>query len=308
MSLRFKIIVGFIVVCLIWGTTWAAVQVGVQYIPPMLSAALRFCIACVVLGLWIAVKRLPFPRSKEVWKLVFIVCATSFTIPFALIYWGQTQVASGLASILFATFPFWAVLLSNIFLPEERIGVFHWIGLVLGFSGIVLIFHNSFAQSYDNLFLVMAAIVGSAFIESSTLIALRKYRQHVDPIVLNFWSMLFGAIILLSASVMFEHVSVTVFDLRSIASLVYLGTFGTVATFVIYFWLARRVEAIILSLIAFITPVVALVIGVLWMGEQIGIEEIIGASIVLTAIVIANFSELQAFVVKEKISLQKEHI
>jgi drug/metabolite transporter (DMT)-like permease len=273
----------------------------------MLSAALRFCVACVVLGVWIAFKRLPFPRSKKVWKLVFIVCATSFTIPFALIYWGQTQVSSGLASVLFATFPFWVLLLSCIFLPEEHIGVFHWIGLVLGFFGIVLIFHTGFAQSNANLLLGMAAILGSAFIESSTLIALRKYRQHVDPIVLNFWSMLFGAIILLSASAMYEHVSFTVFDPRSVFSLVYLGTFGTVATFVIYFWLARHVEAIILSLIAFITPVVALVIGILWMGEQIGIEEIIGAIIVLAAIVVANIRELQALFAKEKIYLQKEY-
>ena len=301
MSLRFKIIIGFFVVCLIWGTTWAAVQIGVQYVPPMFSAALRFCIACVVLGIWIAVKRLPFPRSKEVWKLVFIVCATSFTIPFALIYWGQTQIASGLASILFATFPFWVVLLSRIFLPEERIGVFHWIGLVLGFSGIILIFHHGFVQSNANLLLGMAAILGSAFIESSTLIALRKYREYVDPIVLNFWSMLVGAIILLSASAM--HISFKVFDPRSIASLVYLGTFGTVATFVIYFWLARRVEAMILSFIAFITPVVALVIGVLWMGEQIGIEEIIGAVLVLTAIVAVNFCELQMLFEKKKVYL-----
>ena len=77
MSLRLKIIAGFLVVCLIWGTTWAAVQIGVQSIPPLLSAALRFCIACAVLGVWIAVKGLPFPRSKNVWVLILMICATS---------------------------------------------------------------------------------------------------------------------------------------------------------------------------------------------------------------------------------------
>jgi drug/metabolite transporter (DMT)-like permease len=298
MSLRFKIIFGFLVVCLIWGTTWAAVQIGVQSVPPLLSAALRFCIACVILGAWILIKRLPFPRSKHVWKLILMICTTSFTIPFAFIYWGQTQVSSGLASILFATFPFWVVLLSRIFLPEEHIDVSHWIALVLGFIGVILIFHTGFSQSNTNLLLGMTAVLCSAFIQSSALIILRKYRESIDSIVLNFWAMLLGAVVLLIASAVVEHRSIEMFDSRSIISLLYLGTFGTVTTFVIYFWLAQHVKAVLLSLISFITPVVALIIGALWMGEVFGLEECLGASIVLGSIIIANARDIRFMIQK----------
>ena len=219
--------------------------------------------------------------------------ATSFSVPFAFIYWGQTQISSGLASILFATFPFWVVLLSRLFLPEERVDSIQWIALVFGFIGVVLIFHTGFSQSNTNLILGMGAVLCSAFIQSSALIILRKYREHIDPIVMNFWAMLLGAIVLLIASAFVEHSSMEMFDSPSILSLLYLGTFGTVATFVTYFWLAQHVKAVMLSLMSFITPVVALIIGVLWMGEVFGLEEGIGAAIVLGSIIIANARDVR---------------
>lgn len=298
MNLRVKIVAGFTAVCLIWGTTWAAVQIGVQSIPPMLSAALRFCIACIVLGVWIMVKKLPVPRDRNGWILIVMIAATSYTVPFAFVYWGQTQVSSGLASILFATFPFWVVLQSKLFLPEEGVNNFQWIALLLGFTGVMLIFHTGFLQLNTNLLFGMAAILSSAFIQSSALIILRKYRTQIDPFVMNFWAMLLGAAVLLIASVLIEHRPMKMFDGRSIASLLYLGTFGTVITFVTYFWLAQHVQAVMLSLISFITPVIALIIGVMWMNESLGWEECTGAVIVLSSIIVANIKDLKSFILK----------
>lgn len=300
MTSRVKIVAGFSIVCLVWGTTWSAVRLGLQTVPPILSAALRFGLASIVLGLWIKIKKIPFLQSKEFWTLVCIVCATAYSVPVALVYWGQSQIASGLASIVFATFPFWVIILSSIFLPEERIDFFHSMAVVLGFLGVLLIFHNGFTQPSSNLILGMLAVLTSALIQSSTLIALRKFRQQYNPIVLNFWSMLISTILLLLFSLMVESYSTVVFNPLSVASLLYLGTIGTVVSFVGYFWLAKHVEAVLLSLISFITPVVAIGVGVLLMGEHIDRETSLGAVIVLSAIVIANIRGIHKLLMKGK--------
>ncbi|HVN48650.1 MAG TPA: EamA family transporter, partial [Bacteroidota bacterium] len=281
------------------GTTWAAVQIGVQNIPPLFSAAMRFCIACIVLGGWILYKKIPVPKDRASWILIFMIAATSYTVTFALQYWGQKQISSGLASILFATFPFWIVILSKIFLQEERIHCFQWIALVVGFSGVMLIFHDGFSQQNTNLLLGMAAVLVSALIQSSALIILRKYRTHIDPVIMNFWAMLIGAVTLLVASAVMESISIGMFDRISVIILLYLGTFGTVVTFVIYFWLAQHMRAIMLSLISFITPVIALFIGVLWMHEIVGFEEGIGVIAVLGSLIIANIEDFRMLINKK---------
>ena len=142
MSLRLKVITGFTVICLLWGSSWAAVKIGLETIPPLLALGFRFTIASIILGIIAAWNRFAIPRTKKFWVLVFLMVTTSFTIPFVLIYWAQLQVDSGLASVLFATYPFWVALVSHFLLPQERITPLRIIGIVIGFLGIVLIFHG----------------------------------------------------------------------------------------------------------------------------------------------------------------------
>lgn len=292
MSLRIKIYFGYIAICILWGSSWAAVKLGIETIPPILSLGIRFLIASIILGSVVVLRRIAIPTDKKFWKLAIILCATSLTIPYVLIYWAQMRVNSGIASVLFATFPFWVAIFSHFFLPNERMTFPRILGMFLGFLGIVVIFNNGFSDMSSNTFIGMLAIIIGAIIEALGLIALRRLGENMHPVTLNFWTILLSAAPLLIISIAVEDYSIIHFDLKTVVSLLYLSVFCTVVTFVIYFWLVKHIEAIILSLSAFITPVLAVIIAVILMGEKITGTVYLGSSLVLIGVAIATIGDL----------------
>jgi drug/metabolite transporter (DMT)-like permease len=292
MSLRLRIYLGFIVICFFWGSSWAAVKLGLETVPIFLSLGIRFSIASIILGLCILIFRLKVPNDRIFWKLVFFLCVTSFAIPLVLIYRAQVQVNSGLASVLFATFPLWVAILSHFFLPNEKITLQRIVGIALGFLGVVIIFNNGFSEMSNTTILGMAAIIFGAFIQASGLVAIRRFGKEIHPVLLIFWPVLLSSIILFAVSMATEDYSVAIFNTKAIASIVYLSIFCTVVAFVINFWLIKHVEAVILSLSAFITPVIAVFIGVNIMGEGFTSTIYLGSVIVLIGIAIANIGDL----------------
>lgn len=294
MSVRLKVLLGFIVICLIWGSSWAAVKIGIETIPPLLFLGIRFTLASIILGFIVFVKHLTVPMGKKFWMLVLIMCLTSFTIPFVLIYWGQLKVGSGLASVLFATYPFWVALVSHFLLPNEKITLVRIIGIVIGFLGVIFIFNNGFSDFNAEILYGMVAIIVGAIIQAFGLVSLRRLGENAHPVTLNFCSMSLSALPLFAASFVFEDYSNLIFNTQSIGSIVYLSIFCTVITFVIYFWLVKYVEAVILSLSAFITPVIAIVIGVIVMEEKITNDVYIGSVLVLIGVAFASIGDLFA--------------
>jgi drug/metabolite transporter (DMT)-like permease len=305
MSLRLKVFLGFTIICLIWGSSWAAVKIGIESVPPLLSLAIRVTLASVILGLIVFVKHLQVPKGKKFWILVFIMCGTSFTVPFMLIYWAQLRVGSGLASVLFATYPFWVAIVSHVLLPNEKITPVRIIGIVIGFLGVIFIFNNGFSDISINIVYGMAAIIVGAIIQAFGLVYLRRLGEHAHPVTLNFCSMSLSAVPLFVAGFVFEDYSNIIFNAQSIGSIVYLSIFCTVITFVIYFWLVKHVEAVILSLSALLTPVIAVVIGVIVMGEKITNDVYIGSALVLVGIAFALIGDIVAL---ERQGMTKEYM
>lgn len=294
MSLRLKVILGFVVICLIWGSSWAAVKIGIESIPPLLSLGIRFTLASSILGLIVFVNHLTVPTEKKFWMLVLIMCLTSFTVPFVLIYWAQLKVGSGLASILFATYPFWVAIVSHFILPNEKITPVRIIGITIGFLGVIFIFNDGFSDISIRMFYGMAAIIVGSIIQAFGLVFLRRLGEEAHPVTLNFCSMSLSALPLFAASFIFEDYSNIFFNAQSIESILYLSIFCTVITFVIYFWLVKHIEAVILSLSAFMTPVIAVIIGVIVMGEKITNDVYIGSALVLIGVAVASIGDLFA--------------
>jgi drug/metabolite transporter (DMT)-like permease len=292
MSLRLKVLAGFTLICLLWGSSWAAVKIGIETIPPLLSLGFRFTLAGIVLGFIMLWKHRAIPQTKKFWLLVVIMVLTSFTVPFVLIYWGQLRVDSGLASVLFATYPFWVAVVSHFLLPHEKITPVRILGIVIGFLGILIIFNKGFAQVATSTFYGMAAIIAGAIIQAFGLVFLRRLGEDAHPVTLNFCSMSLSALILFSASVLFEDYTNVSFNVQTLGAILYLSIFCTVTTFVIYFWLVKHIEAVILSLSAFITPVIAVALGVIVMGETITHGVYIGSALVLIGVAFASVGDI----------------
>lgn len=292
---RSAISIGLIVVCLIWGSTWLALKVGVTTVPPLLAASIRFFVASAILVLMLVLQDERIPRDKQFWKLCLIISFNNFSVPYSLIYLGQKNVPTGLSSILFASYPFWVALFSHLRLPGERITFAKGVGMSIGFLGIVMIFSDQINLTGRYPIVGMLAILVSALLQAFTLVTLRKHGKPYSPVALNLVAMFLGAVTLLAASLSIEDVKHAYFGTYSISSILFLATFGSVVTFVTYFWLVKHVQAVLLSLTAFVAPVITIFMGRYMLSEELDKEILLGASMVLIGILSANAPGLWRF-------------
>jgi drug/metabolite transporter (DMT)-like permease len=291
---RIRIWLGFFVVSTVWGSTWLAIKIGLESVPPFLGAGLRFVIACALLWLIIRWRKLPIPFTSDAKKVYLSMGLLTCTAPFALVYWGQQFIPSALGSILFAAFPFWVAFFSHFMLTDERLDRYGLTGIIVGFLGVVIIFWGDFQLSDSRAILGMSAILLAVVVQALSLVQVKKWGHSVDPIVTNFVGMAIGMVALLSLGWVLESGQAIVWNTASVLSILYLSIVGTVLAFVTYFWLLKRIDAVYLSLTAFINPIVAVVLGALVLGERLGTTVFLGAFFVLSGILLANWKGLAA--------------
>lgn len=289
---------GYSTLCLIWGSTWLAIKIGLESVPPYLGAAIRFVIAVLLIAVIIRMRGISIPFDRHAQKVYLSVSLFAFSIPYALIYWGQQFISSGLSSILFATLPFLVAIFSHFRLSNERLNKFKIFGIMIGFVGVFLIFSSDVSVNIEGALLGMLAIVLSAATAGFNLVTVKKYGRNIHPLAINFVGMSFGSVFLMVLGLATEDVTAVVIDEKAVGSILYLSVFGTVVTFTTLFWLVKHIEAVLLSLITFLTPIVAVLLGAIVLGEQLGAHTFVGAGLVLMGILVTNGEDLVQYFAK----------
>lgn len=285
---KLKILVIFSLICLAWGSTWGVIKLGLESLTPFISSGLRFILASVIILVIMKFKDVQIQKDRNSIRLYMMMAFGSFIIPFALVYWATQFVPSGLASVLFAVYPFFVALFSYFTIPTEKIGVNKIIGIIFGFAGIVTIFYDGLDLNITSYIWGMTAIIISAVMQAGIAVTLKKYGHHLHPLSMNFIPMLIAGFVLLVVGFLTENISRLVFDLKAYFSIIYLAVIGTVLTFTSYYWLLKRVSVVLLSLIAFITPIIALVLGWIFFGESLSNKVLFGSILVLLGLLFAN--------------------
>ena len=273
----------FIVCCAIWGSTWIAIKIGVEIVPPITAAACRFLIAGTMLVAILYFKKLSFPPTwKERFALAYPGIYT-YALTYTLVYSAEQYISSALTAIIFGSYPLFIALISWTHLKEERLAPRGWLGLAAGFIGIVLISYNSMTESKEILLgtvLALGATIASAY---GTVLHKRCFSQK--PIVVSAASqIILGGIPVLIYALLVEDVASIVWTPVAIGTILYLAIFGTVVAFLAYYWLLARTKAITVSLIAFVTPLVAILIGVGFFGESLALAAIVGTALIFSGI------------------------
>jgi drug/metabolite transporter (DMT)-like permease len=294
MSDRWKIITAFCIVSTVWGSTWLAIKIGLETVPPFQAAGWRFVAAAVVLYALIRWRKETVPLTRSAWKVYLAMGSLTFSVPFALVYWGVQFVPTGLSSILFGSFPFCVALFSALMLPEERLDLYKILALVAGFAGVYVIFSDDLNAGHPQAILGMGAILTSVLLQALGLILVKKHGEHISPISMNFVGMIMGAIVLLGLSRVAEADRTVLWTPAALGSLAYLALIGSVVTFVAYYWLLKRMDAVYLSLTSFINPIVAVLLGWLFLGERLSGAVGVGATLVMLGILVANGKGLYA--------------
>lgn len=297
-----KVVSTYILICLIWGTTWLGIKASLESLTPFMSAGTRFFLASFVIFMIMKFNGIKLQTDKLSIKLYFLMGFFSFVIPFGLVYWAQQFVPSGLAAVLFAVYPFFVAIFSYFRIPEEKIGLIKVAGIILGFSGIVVIFSDSFGQNLSDYILGMLAIVLSGIMQANIAVTLKKSGGHLHSLSMNLIPMLIAGFFMVLISITVEDYSVNTFDLNAVVSVSYLALFGSVVTFTSFYWLLKRVNIVILSLIAFITPIVALFAGWIIYNEQLTPRHLIGSALVLVGLLWANMEAYLKYRKLKKVS------
>ncbi len=292
MSSGLKIVLVYILLCIIWGSTWLTIRFGLESLTPLFSAGLRFSLASVFILILMKIKNVSIQKDSVAIRLYLLMGFFSFVIPFGLVYWAEQFVPSGMASVLFAVYPFFVLIFSSLRMPSESIGAYKIIGTIMGFLGIVVIFSDSFDMNFTYYLLGMFACVLSGTMQAWIAVSIKKFGHHLHPLSMNFIPMVIAGISMLLIGFFFEDRISLKFDENAILSIIYLAFFGSVITFTSFYWLLKRINVVIISLIAFITPVVALILGYIIYNEELSTSYFIGSAMVLGGLIWANLKNL----------------
>ncbi|MCX5795831.1 MAG: EamA family transporter [Elusimicrobia bacterium] len=271
--------------CLIWGSTWAGIKFGIDGVPPLLGAGLRFALAAAVLApmAWARPRRALTPDDKAAISSCGFM---GFTVSYAAVYWAEQYIASGLTAILYCTMPLFVAVLSAYWTKAERLGARTLAGIGVGMAGTVILFWPAGGLERRQCAGMLAALAGS-LASAVNLVTMKKRSRHTDIYVLNCVGMAIGSACLLGLSALSESYSGLRWSQSNVIALVYLSLFGSVAAFLSYYHLIKTMDATPLSLISLIIPIVAVVLGWAFLGEKVTAATGAGIATILAGVCIA---------------------
>ncbi len=283
-----KIAFGYILICVIWGTTWLAIKISIFTLPPFFSAGIRFTIASLLILLILKLRRYRFNVGSKQAVFLLLIGLGSFSIPYGLVYWAEGRITSGLTAVTFAVMPFFAAILSKIYLKTDDLSFWKVSGIALGFLGLIFIFWGDLRFGSIGSAEGILAVVLSAFLNAAVAVSVKKFGGHIDPLFINLIPMALGAVTLLLTSVFLEDWSKLELNLSTILAILYLVVFGSIVAFTIYFYILKHISVVLLSMTSFITPVLALAAGGFFLGESFPSGTLLGAALILSGILVMS--------------------
>jgi drug/metabolite transporter (DMT)-like permease len=275
----------WLILCGIWGSTWLFIKLGLADLPPFTFAGIRFLLSSLVLSLLIFARGVRWPRSRHDWILIAISGALQFALNYGLVFWGEQYISSGLAAVLQSMFPVFGFLIAHLYLPFERMTTAKLTGVLLGVFGVVVIFSDQLSIAGSMALLGSVALVASAFFGSYSNVLVKAYGQKIDPQVLAAGQMICGFPPLLVLGIATEGNPLRFhWTLMAIVSLAYLVIVGSVIAFALYYWLVRHMDVTNTMLIALVTPVVAVVLGMIVLHEKLNWRLFAGGACIISGI------------------------
>ena len=275
----------WLILCCIWGSTWLFIKIGLADLPPLTFAGIRFVIACGILMAIVAARKLSFSAMRSNWKLLALTGVLSFSFNYGLIFWGEQYISSGLAALLQATIPAFGLVIAHYYLPGERMTPRKVFGVVLGILGVAVVFSNQLRVGGGKAFAGCVAVVLSSLVVAYSNVLVKARGKHLDPVIMAAGQMLFGLIPLLVVGISLEGNPVYYrWTMMAVISLFYLAIVGSVIAFVLYYWLVRKIDVTKSMLIALVTPVVAVIVGMIVLDEKISWRTLLGGAMIMSGI------------------------
>lgn len=269
--------------CAIWGSTWLAIKIGLNDLPPFLFAGLRFVVASGALFVACAVARVPvWPRAAGDWGFLAGTGVLTFFFNHGFLFWGEQFIPSGLAAVLQATIPGFGLLVAHWALPAEPLTARKVLGVLLGLAGVAWVFaHELHAGGADAAWGSAAVVFAAASVATGNVLVKRR-GAHLPPASMAAWQMMFGFLPLLAVGCWREGSPLALrWTPAAVGCLVYLAIVGSAVAFYLYYWLTARMPVTNVMTVALVTPVMALILGWFALGETLSWRTAAGGGLVL---------------------------
>jgi len=284
-TLHLKIITAFAAVYILWGSTYLAIRVAIETLPPFFMAGTRFLCAGTLLYLLVPVSERVTP-SRIQWKSALTIGALLLLGGNGAVCWAQQKVPSGVTALIIATVPLWTVLLEWLWLRRPAPSWLVLTGVLLGFGGLWLLIRPDAEQAGIPLTGGLV-LLGAALSWSIGSILARKVPQVPSAFQATSMEMLAGGALLLLAGCLSGEVSElehSVFSTRSLAALAYLIFFGALLGFTAYKYILKNTSPVLSSTYAYVNPVIAVFLGWAFAGEPLGQSTVAGAVCIIAAV------------------------
>jgi drug/metabolite transporter (DMT)-like permease len=281
-SFRLRIIAAFFAIYFLWGTTFLAIRIAVEELPPLFAAGARFLIAGSLLYPFMRLKGEPRPTAVH-WRNLAIMAVLMFVVVYGLLFWAQKYVPSGIAAVLEATIPIDTLILEMLVLRQQR---FRWavaVSTVIGFVGVGILLLRGNGQTYG--LLPCFAILTASFSWSLGAVISRSFRlPSARPLTAGAAMMLGGAVLLVLSAAFGELHPSPHISLRGVEAELYLIVLGSLVAFTAFVWLLAHMPATRVSSHAYVNPIVAVALGYFVANEPVTARTLAGTALVLVSV------------------------
>jgi drug/metabolite transporter (DMT)-like permease len=283
------VVLAFLAIHLVWGSTYLAIRFAVETIPPFLAVGVRQFTAGSLLLLWCLIKG-ERPTWRQ-WRASAMIGVFFFLIGHGTLHWAEQRVPSGLCAVIIASEPIWVFLSSAAAERKWRMNATLGSGLILGLLGVGLLFQGKTLQSAPGVLRAAVAVLVGAISWSIGIVYSRSSHLSGNPVLLSAMSLVSGGAMLLLASALFGEwgpVSYAAISTRSLWALAYLIVFGSIVAFTAYNWLLERYSPTLVATHTYVNPVVAVLLGWWLAGEKVTLSMGVAAAMILAAILLVE--------------------
>jgi drug/metabolite transporter (DMT)-like permease len=276
----------------IWSASFLWIKIALAEIGPVTLVALRVLFGLTFAAMAVFIGKAAWPRTLQGWFPFLWLGLTSVAIPFMLISWGELSIDSAVAAILNATVPLFTVIIAHLFLGDDRMTVQRVIGLLVGFSGVIILLSKDINSEINNTLLgQLAVILASLFYASSSVYA-RRTTQNASGLVRGAGPLVSATLAMWIAVLLVERpFTLPGLPLTWIA-LLWLGVLGTGLAIILWYYLLHEIGPTRTGMVTYIMPLGGVILGVIFLNEQLSWQLVVGALLIISGIVVVNWKRM----------------
>jgi drug/metabolite transporter (DMT)-like permease len=267
---------------ILWGGSFLAIGIAIKELPPLTLVTARLALAAIALQGMMFFLKLKMPWDKAAWQAFTSMAFIANVIPFVLIAWGQTYIASGLASILNAATPLFTVIVAHVLTRDEKMRGNRLIGVLIGFAGVgVMIGGAALRDLGVHITAQLAVVLATLCYALSTVFGRRFQTMHISPIATATGQVTAASLMLLPVALIVDQPwALPAPSTATIGAMLSLALISTALAYIIFFRILATAGATNISLVTFLVPVTAIILGALVLDERLALKHFIGMGLI----------------------------